>query len=359
VKATFDKRWLLPLSVLVTSVLITVGVIFEPSKVSEAAADCSGASATDYACYQEHYRDLVRGRGVEAAFTELQDEYKKSEFVRASCHQLTHVIGRTAADLYGDIPGAYGRGEHFCGTGYFHGVMETIAAKIGADGLLEEADTLCADLRENQKHSAYHSGCAHGLGHGFMGVLDNELFESLKACDRLMDGWEREHCYNGVFMENLPDSDNQDHPSKYLKEDQPLYPCTVVDDRYKTQCYQKQTSYALRTQGHDFVKVFKLCDDVEEDFRPACYRGLGRNAFEQGTREHITEVAQTESANRLCMLGKDYEARSNCVVGAVRYFILYYGNDTRAKGFCESLGEDLRDACLWLGEEFYEDFDIA
>jgi hypothetical protein len=160
-------------------------------------------------------------------------------------------------------------------------------------------------------------------------------------------------------MENLPDSDNQSHPSKYLKEDQPLFPCTVVEDRYKTQCYQKQTSYALRTQGYDFSKTFALCATVEDGFQPACYRGLGRNAFEQGTRENITEVAQTASANELCMLGKDQEARSHCVVGAVRYFILYYGDDTRAKKFCESLDADLRDACLRLGEEFYEDFDIA
>jgi hypothetical protein len=356
VRTTFDEWWLVPLGILAASVLVMVGIIFEPP---EAVADCSGALSSDYACYQERYQNLVGDSGVQAAFADLKDEYKKNEFVRASCHQLTHVIGRAAADLYGDIPGAYSRGEHFCGTGYYHGVIEAIAARMGTDRILGEADTLCADLRENQKHSAYHSGCAHGLGHGFMGVLENELFESLYACDALTDGWEREHCYNGVFMENLPDADNQSHPSKYLKEDQPLYPCTVVEDRYKTQCYQKQTSYALRTQGYDFSKVFELCAAVEDGFRPACYRGLGRNAFEQATRENITEVAQTEMANMLCMLGKDHEASSNCIVGAVRYFILYYGNDTRAKEFCGSLDVELRDACLWLGEEFYEDFDIA
>jgi hypothetical protein len=359
VRVSFEKWWLLPLGILATSMLVTVGIFFQPPEASEAAADCSGALSTDYACYQERYQKLVNNSGVQAAFADLKDEYKKNEFVRASCHQLTHVIGRSAADLYGDVAGAYSRGEHFCGTGYYHGVIETIAARMGTDRILEEADTLCADLRENQKHSAYHSGCAHGLGHGFMGVLDNELFESLHACDALTDGWEREHCYNGVFMENLPDSDNQSHPSKYLKKDQPLYPCTVVEDRYKTQCYQKQTSYALQTQGYDFSKVFDLCESVEDGFRPACYLGLGRNAFEQGTRKSITEVAQTETAKRLCVLGEGYEARSNCIVGAVRYFILYYGDDTRAKVFCESLDADLRDACLWLGEEFYEDFDIA
>jgi hypothetical protein len=358
-RVTLGKWWWVPLGILAASTLVALSVVNGPTQSSGTFADCSGDLAIDYACYQEHYRGLVRSSGVKTAFAELKGEYEKNEFVRSSCHQLTHVIGRAAAERYGDISDAYERGEHFCGTGYYHGVIETITARIGTDRILEEADTLCADLREYQEHSAYHSGCAHGLGHGFMGILDNELFESLDACDALTDGWEREHCYNGVFMENLPDSDNRSHPSKYLKEDQPLYPCTVVEDRYKTQCYQKQTSYALSTQGRDFARVFELCESVEDGFRAACYRGLGRNVFEQGTRENITEAAQTTSVDMLCALGKDHEARSNCVVGAVRYFILYYGNETRAKEFCASLVADLRGECSSLGEEFSEDFDIA
>ncbi len=39
--------------------------------------------------------------------------------------------------------------------------------------------------------------------------------------------------------------------------------------------------------------------------------------------------------------------------------ILYYGNDTRAKEFCESLIADLRDDCLRSGEGFHENFEIS
>lgn len=101
------------------------------------------------------------------------------------------------------------------------------------------------------------------------------------------------------------------------------------------------------------------CESVEDSFRTACYRGLERNAFEQSTRENITEVDQTETANKLWELSKDREARSTCIVGAVRFFIVYYGNDAQASAFCESLDADLRVACLWLGQGFYEDFDFA
>lgn len=77
------------------SALVALGIfVLGPSYV---AADCSGASAGDYACYQQRYQNLVRDSGVETAFDELKDEYGKNGFVRSNCHQLSHVIGRAAA----------------------------------------------------------------------------------------------------------------------------------------------------------------------------------------------------------------------------------------------------------------------
>src|SRR3712207_2570833 len=44
----------------------------EPTEASGPIAECSGASATDHACYQQRYESLVRVSGVAAAFAELQ-----------------------------------------------------------------------------------------------------------------------------------------------------------------------------------------------------------------------------------------------------------------------------------------------
>ncbi len=257
---------MLPIGILAASALVAVTIfIFGPSS---AVADCSGALLNDFACYQERYQDLVRVSGVETAFDELKDEYGKNKFVRFNCHQLSHVIGRAAAERYGDIPGAYGRGDGFCGSGYYHGAMEAIIEKIGPETIMEETNTLCANLDGYPKYSFHHYNCAHGLGHSFMNMKDNELFDSLETCDALADRWERNRCYGGVFMENVVAKDNPGHPSKYLKDHQPLYPCDVVGDRYKDECYQRQTTYALETQGNDFAKVFDLCARVETEFRP-------------------------------------------------------------------------------------------
>jgi hypothetical protein len=55
------------------------------------------------------------------------------------------------------------------------------------------------------------------------------------------------------------------------------------------------------------------------------------------------------------MLGNDYEARSNCVLGAAKYFVDHYHGDAVAKIFCESLAADLRAICLGEGEEHSKD----
>ena len=321
----------------------------QPAKTSETATTgCSGEPSTDFACLQKRYQDLVRGPGVEVAFVELKGDLTRNELAKSNCHELTHIIGHAAAELYGDVPTTYSRGDSFCGSGYYHGAMEAIVAKIGADKVLEEADTLCAGL-----YSFDHYNCAHGLGHGFMRIQENELLESLEMCDTLTDGWEEKRCYGGVFMENMVDKDNLVHPSKYLKADRPLYPCDVVGARYKDECYQRQSSYALETRGNDFTEVFGLCAKVEDNFRPSCYQGLGWDASVQSLKQGTSDAAINEATRTLCALGEDHEAQLNCAVGAVDYFIRDSYSAARAKAFCEYLGADLLTTCLQEAEEYY------
>jgi hypothetical protein len=359
ISADFNKWWYLPLGILNVSVLIALSiVVFGPSFVGPRVADCWGPRANDYSCYQKRYQDLVDNSGVEAAFTDLKDEFTKEQFVKVACHQLTHVIGRAAANLYGDdLASTYSRGDDFCGSGYYHGAMETIVANIGADNILDEADDICADLREHQNRSLNHRNCAHGLGHGFMGMLDHELFESLEACDALTEGWERVHCSGGVFMENIMENtmheENPSNPSKYLKADQPFYPCAEVKTEYKHQCYARNAVYALKTQGDDFAKAFDLCGKVEAGFRSSCYVGLGNQVTSLSTSDDRTEEAQAEYIRELCMQAQDTEAQAICFDAAVRNLIFFYDSDVQAKALCESLMRaDWRAGCHQVSEEY-------
>lgn len=346
---------MVPLGILAASMLVASGIVLFGA--GEAAADCSGALSEDYECHRERYESLARNSGVGAAFDELEEEYKEDEFVRSVCHGLTHAIGQVAAERHGDISSAFGQGDGFCQSGYYHGAMETFVAEVGAGKVLEEAPTICAGLRER---SVYHFDCAHGLGHGFMGVLDNELFESLRACDALTDPWEKKPCYSGVFMENVMIEVISGRPSRYLREDLPLYPCTDVETRYKRPCYRYQTSHALKVRGGSFARVFELCAQVAEaEFRIACYQGLGGNAAGQGIRKHVSNAARSETVDMLCALGKDVEARSNCVTGAVNFLVYYYHDDAQARALCETFddAQSLRAVCSGAVEEYYASFE--
>jgi hypothetical protein len=376
----FKKWWLLPFGILTASVLIATGIIVYPPALLERSSEnevahheahgptetngstpeCSDTSATDHTCYQQHYESLVRVSGIEATFAELKDSFTKDEFVNANCHHLTHSIGRAAAELYGDVSSAYSQGDSFCASGYYHGVIEATMATLGTDEVLDEADNVCADLREHQNRSFDLRNCLHGLGHGSMYVLGNELFDALRTCDSLADEWEKDQCSGGVFMENLNIDDNPGHLSKYLKVDRPFYPCDEVKTEYKTQCYVRHTEHALKVVSqHDatlqdnFAKVFDLCAaEVEDGFGPACYSGLGHLATTEASVPDSTDEAQAALARELCMLGQDYEALHYCVIAAARQFVYYYNSEAQAKELCEPLASaDLRAVCLQRTEE--------
>jgi hypothetical protein len=323
----------------------------EPPASQSATQSGIECKSGDIICSQEaQYRVITRQSGVQAAFAQLRADYAADdESARANCHPLTHIIGRTAAEGFTTVAEAYAEGDEFCWSGYYHGVMEAMLSKIAPDEVVNQINTICADIRANRKFSFDHYNCVHGLGHGVMLISSHQLFDSLKSCDNLNDSWERESCYGGVFMENVMAEINPGHSTKYIIADQPLYPCTAVQKRYKQQCYLMQTSQALTSLNGDFEKVFDLCGGIEAQYRATCYQSLGRDA----SGRSVSDAAQTRQT---CMLGKDYESRSNCFIGAVKDFISYHHSDVQAKEFCDSLEQRLQSICSNTAAEYYTTF---
>jgi hypothetical protein len=350
------KWWMTPIVILAASALVIAAILFKPRagdpRPSEPTAakwdiDCSNAQANDFKCFQKHYQLLVSSKGVGAAFVDIKDAYDKSSYVKSNCHQLVHVIGRAAGDRFGDVAKAYNQGDNFCWSGYYHGVMESVIGKIGYQEIRAKLNTVCAGVSADQRYSFYHYNCVHGLGHGVMAVNNGELFDALGTCDSLTDLWERESCFGGVFMENIMSEVNPDHAhyKKYLKNDDLIYPCDAVDRPYKQQCFLMQTSHALQATGYDFDQVFKLCDTVENSFRPTCYQSLGRDA----SGNTISDVDRTRD---ICMKGRDFEARNNCIVGAVKDFISYYHSKEQGEKLCATLETALRESCFAVAKSF-------
>jgi hypothetical protein len=165
----------------------------------------------------------------------------------------------------------------------------------------------------------------------------------------LLDQWEKESCYGGVFMENVMAYQSADTKTKYLKADNAMYPCTDVGAAYKEQCYLMQTSHALIVKNNSFSEVFKTCAEVPEtEFQNICYQSLGRDASGQSNSE------ATNTRDR-CMLGQTINARENCIIGAVKDFISYFHDDTQALSFCRSLNvAQLRSTCITEGKAYFK-----
>ena len=316
---------------------------FQGAAGKAAIPTCTGTAAFDLGCQLDRYAAIVHRSGIDAAFAALERAYERQGFVRAGCHPIVHEIGHAAVERFGDdLAAVYAKGDPFCSAGYYHGATEQIAVDIGATEFVARTDSVCAELGGAARRSIDHRNCAHGLGHGFMLVLDGELPDALASCDGLADGWETRSCYGGVFMQNVMALDK----SKYLRRDQPLYPCAELDRRYREMCYQKQTGYALFLRNDDFGAVFALCARVEAAFQPACYRGLGTNIAVHNLKQVFGDRDRTALTIEACRLATGAGARVNCIEGAVRALINYDHAVNRAVDLCDAAPRGDRAACL-------------
>lgn len=320
-----------------------------PSQRTEVRDVCTGAKSQDFECYEKHYVSLVKEKGISAAFDDLKARYPKNSYVVAQCHPITHVIGREAALKFATPGEAYTQGDSYCWSGYYHGVLETFLAKIGRENLAAEINTVCSGIEGKERYSFDYYNCVHGLGHGVMAITETELFESLAYCENLTGVWEQKSCASGVFMENVI-VDNLNHFTKYLRPEEPLYPCTASPDKYKETCYLMQTSYILKVNNGDFANTFSWCRKAEEQYRATCFQSLGRDASGR-TSSNVAE------SKRLCLLGGDYFERSNCVIGSVKDFISYFHSDVQAEEFCASLEDtELISICRSTKVSYYAQF---
>ena len=322
--------------ILLAVVVAGAGLAFGVARLLPAgdrARACTGAQRLDFACHERRALQIVRASGPAAALRDLGRAAKDNGYVRAACHQLTHRIGRaTGADAG---LAAFRTGDPVCGAGYYHGVTEAVMTKLGTVDAVRRAATVCAAVRKPGRRSPDEVNCVHGMGHGFMGVLGRRVSASLRACDGLREPWARRDCHSGVFMENHADAGGSRQRS--LRPDEPLYPCTAVARRYKTACYERQSTYALFVNDGDFAAVFGLCANAERAFRGACRRGLGGDVVAE-TNLVGGARAQAAARRRLCLLGESARARSDCVTGAVAQILEDLGGGpTQLDAFCAAL----------------------
>ena len=233
---------------------------------------------------------------------------KESEnYVGVDCHQRAHDLGRAAYEEFGAA--AFALSSHECHAGSFHGATEALFASRGTANLERDVATICA-VADNRflRHQ-----CIHGVGHGLMAWTSYELHDALPLCDRMPSETDKGSCYSGVFMENVVGglTGLMGHVTQYLKDDDPHFPCDVVDEPYMVPCYFYQTSHMLRVFNRNFSKVAHACADAPSAAHRSCFQSYGRDVGGATRKDPATAILY-------CSHAPAGPNRVDCIQGAVQ-----------------------------------------
>src|SRR3989344_1218415 len=286
-------------------------------------------------CYEQGFTIYMKTQGGMKTLQLMEDLQKRGGYALSNCHPLTHKIGNIALHVYGSVLNAVPEYIPVCASGYYHGLLEEYlaTARDYKTGIVEVCGTPAGKDYFNWFQ------CVHGEGHGIMQYRENDVLVSLKDCD-LVDpaGGAQEICYAGVFMENITTEEKTGHTSKYIKADNPIYPCDMVETKYKSACYFLSSSMILKLNGWNFADGFKSCDTkAETAYRWLCYESMGRDVSGSTYRNKDRVI-------ELCMLGAT-DMRGECFFGAVRDFVNEKGTFDTGIDLCNAIPADHQDKC--------------
>jgi mono/diheme cytochrome c family protein len=303
---------------------------FEPD--DKKIEDCQGNSE----CLQQAFGNLAYEDGPAEALERLDQMQTADPAVRAACHPIAHKIGAGGLLHFdGKVGKAFVAGNATCASGYYHGLLQWKLAGAEEDEATDVAREACTDAEIKENSYNYYQ-CNHGLGHGVMLYTGYELPIALRMCHGLSTEFEQVSCSGGVFMENL--SSSFGITSRYVREDNLLYPCNIVSHQDKLYCYLLVTSRILPKVGWDWKKAADWCRKSEQEFVNICFQSYGRDASG-------TAVQDPVQANKFCSQAGSGE--KECIFGAARDIMNNNSQDPRGKRFCEVVKAKFRAHCFW------------
>jgi hypothetical protein len=291
----------------------------------------------DQVCFEQALGNIAYYKGPRRALTVFQDIY--GDGADPGCHRVAHAIGAASLARYeGNVARTFAEGSSYCWSGYYHGVLERSLVNVPsrkANDLGAVARSLCGDDQVRAvTWLAYQ--CLHGLGHGLMITTGLSLPRSLQVCKSLATDWDRESCKGGVFMENLSPAFGVQ--SRWLRDDDPVYPCNVVADEDKRECYETVTTRILRVVGVEWEQTADICGGVENGFIASCFRSFGRDISAQ-THRNPSAIAG------LCAVARPYGGEGECIAAGAIDMTANYTSGERASALCETAAANLRDGC--------------
>ena len=297
-------------------------------------------------CAQQAASFLVSNYPPEKIMSVFEKNISEPYFFK-SCHTFLHFIGRELYMRQKNVAGSMQKCSFTCFQGCHHGVLEGYFINKNIplgdeEAITKEASTICGKKQDYPNVESYYT-CLHGLGHGFMFFTDEELPKSLKMCDAIdsPETIDFHMCYNGVFMENYTNLASWDHPSKYIKADDPYYPCNILGEKYLDVCYHDQVIYVSNLYNHNLSKTINFCKGVPEKYRIGCFTAIGqkRAALSQ---DQILVWSE-------CKELKEDQYIEACVRGVV---LENFALDKNNRNFCQAVEDEFKDICFATEAEY-------
>ena len=310
------------------------GNAFKPDDTT--LSDCKGETG---GCYLQAFGNLAYREGPKKALDEFAEAIRTNPVVERGCHPIAHTIGAGALLHYrGNVGRAFAEGTAACGSGFYHGLLEWKLAGLSKEEVAPVARKVCSNTRIRTSNFVYYQ-CVHGLGHGLMLYTRYDLPDALGLCHRLATDFDRISCTGGVFMENQQSSYGQ--PSKYLKDDNLLYPCDsdLVVGTDKLYCYLLVTSYILPRVRGDWAKTADWCRKSDADYVRICFQSMGRDASGSARQEPSGILENCRKARP--------DGEAECLFGAARDILNNDSSDLRGRKLCESVPAQHRSYCFY------------
>jgi hypothetical protein len=297
------------------------------------ATRLEGCLDTD--CRRQAFGNIAYREGPKPALDLFEEKMADEQSVEADCHRIAHTIGAASLEHYeGSIAKALANGRATCWSGYYHGVVERSFYGTSRPELPKRSREICKDP-DIRRTSFLAYQCVHGLGHGLMIHTGYDLPGSLRVCDKLATGWDSDSCEAGVFMENV--SSSYGIKSRWLRDNDLIYPCNTVAERYKLYCYLMVTSRILEATRYDWRKTVSICHKSDPNWVATCFQSLGRDAS-GNTRQNAAKILE------LCGLAG--KLADECIYGAARDITSNDASPRRAKALCEGAAARFRAYCF-------------
>ena len=292
-------------------------------------------------CYEQAFGNIAFYDGPKVALALFDQKIAEPGPIEGDCHRIAHMIGSASlARNEGNVAKTFSEGRSSCWSGYYHGILERAFASVDFTSVTEigaVARGLCEDSDVRRITWILYQ-CVHGLGHGLMINSGYDLPFALDVCEELGSDWDRTSCKGGVFMENI--SSSYGFTSKWLKDDDPVYPCNWVEENDKLYCYLMVTSRILRVIDWDWKKTAEICARVEPNWVATCFQSYGRDAS-GSTRQNPEEIL------KLCKTAGEFGGEPECVAAAAKDMTANYSSGKQASILCNEAPVKLRGGCFY------------